>query len=141
MSVLVIHLCWDDADPRDLAGLQQVLPPVPLGADGPCLYRRTWLSGDRVLGIEVWSDDDAARCHLDELPLASRAVHLEAPTVVVLVMPDAYRWVLPTALGTPGASAVVPAVRPAAPRCRSSRDHASRPSGHVDGDLQLPRPR
>jgi hypothetical protein len=102
MSVYVIHLCWDDADPRSLAGLQQLLPPLGLAADGPCLHRRTWLAGDRALGIEVWSDDDAACLHLQELPLTSTAAGLEAPTVVVLVYPDAFRPLLPTLLAEPG---------------------------------------
>ncbi|MGX5655634.1 hypothetical protein ACWKWC_12745 [Geodermatophilus nigrescens] len=70
--------------------------------EGPCLHRRTWPSGSRVLGIEVWGDDDAARRHLDELPLDSAAAGLEAPTVVVLVFPEAYRSVLPIVVGTPG---------------------------------------
>jgi hypothetical protein len=135
MSVLVIHLCWDDAGPRNLAGLQQLLPPVRLAADGPCMHRRTWLSGDRVLGIEVWCDDDAARLHLDELPLTSRAALLDAPTVIVLVMPDAYRWVLPTVVGAPDEDAGVAAGPP------TSATVDPGPSGHVDGDLQLPRPR
>ncbi len=102
MSVYVIHLCWDDADPRSLAGLQQLLPPVALTTEGPCLHRRTWLAGDRALGIEVWSDDDAACRHLQELPLTSTAAGLGAPTVVVLVHPDAVRPLLPTLLAEPG---------------------------------------
>ena len=101
MPVYVIHLRWDDADPRSLAGLQQLLPPLGLAADGPCLHRRTWLAGDRALGIEVWSDDDAACLHLQELPLTSTAAGLEAPTVVVLVYPDAFRPLLPTLLAEP----------------------------------------
>ena len=101
MPVYVIHLCWDDADPRSFAGLQQLLPPVELAADGPCLHRRTWRAGDRALGIEVWSDDDAACLHLQELPLTSSAAGLGAPTVVVLVYPDTFRPLLPTLLGEP----------------------------------------
>jgi hypothetical protein len=110
MSVYVIHLCWDDADPRSLAGLQQLLPPVRLTTDGPCLHRRTWPAGDRVLGIEVWSDDEAACLHLQELPLTSTAAGLEAPTVVVLVYPDAFLPLLPTLLAepAPGTTAGVP---------------------------------
>ncbi|MGY1813983.1 hypothetical protein [Blastococcus sp. SYSU D00820] len=106
MSLLVIHLCWDDAGPREHGGLQQLLPPVRLAAEGPCLHRRTWLSGRRMLGIEVWADDDAARTHLDELAPSSAAAGLAAPTVVVLVFPDAYRSVLPLLVGTPDPVAV-----------------------------------
>ncbi|MGY1714714.1 hypothetical protein [Geodermatophilus nigrescens] len=102
MSLLVIHLCWTDAGPEELARLQRLLPPVRLLREGPCLHRRTWPSGSRVLGIEVWGDDDAARRHLDELPLDSVAAGLEAPTVVVLVFPEAYRSVLPIVVGTTG---------------------------------------
>ncbi len=116
MPVYVIHLCWNDAGPRSLAGLQQLLPPVALADDGPCLHRRTWLAGDRVLGIEVWSDDAAACLHLRELPLTSTAAGLEAPTVVVLVYPDACRPLLPTLLGKPQAEA--PARAPGAGAAR-----------------------
>ena len=109
MSLFVIHLCWDDAGPGHLTGLQSVLPPVRLAADGPCLHRRTWLSGDRVLGVEVWSGDEAARRHLDRLPPTSKAVGLQAPTVVVLVFPDVYRSALPMIIGTPEEDTAVPA--------------------------------
>ncbi len=105
VPVYVIHLCWDDAGPRSLAGLQQLLPPVEFAADGPCLHRHTWLAGDRALGVEVWSDDDAACLHLRELPLTSTAAGLDAPTVVVLVYPDACRSLLPGILGEPRAEA------------------------------------
>ncbi|MGY1607900.1 MULTISPECIES: hypothetical protein [unclassified Geodermatophilus] len=116
MSLLCIHLCWDDAGPRQHAGLRQLLPPVRLDDRGPCLHRRTWLAGDRVLGVEVWSDDDAASRHLADLPANSRAAGLEAPTVVVLVWPDVYRALLPGLLGPSEAEAAEPAGRsPAAP--------------------------
>ncbi len=118
MPVYVIHLCWEDADPRSLAGLQLLLPPVGLAADGPCLHRRTWPDGDRVLGIEVWSDDDAAGQHLRELPLTSTAAGLEPPTVVVLVYPDAVRPLLPTLLGEPDAQTAGPAGVPGAAAAR-----------------------
>ncbi|PRY50248.1 hypothetical protein LY71_104285 [Geodermatophilus tzadiensis] len=100
MSLLVIHLCWTDAGPEELARLQRLLPPVRLVPEGPCLHRRAWPSGSRVLGVEVWGDDDAARRYLDELPLDSAAAGLEAPTVIVLVYPDVYRSVLPTVIAT-----------------------------------------
>ncbi|SNS26524.1 hypothetical protein SAMN04488107_1959 [Geodermatophilus saharensis] len=100
MSTLVVHLCWTDADPEHLTRLQRLLPPRHLVPEGPCLHRRTWLSGSRVLGIEVWGDDDEARRHLAELPLDSAAAGLEPPTVVACVYPDVYRSVLPVLLGT-----------------------------------------
>jgi hypothetical protein len=102
MSLLVIHLCWTDAGPEHLARLQRLLPPVRLDPEGPCLHRRTWPSGSRVLGVEVWGDDDAARRYLDELRLDSAAVGLEAPTVIALVYPDVYRTVLPAVVGSMG---------------------------------------
>ena len=100
MSLFVIHLCWTDAGSEHLARLQRLLPPVRLVPEGPCLHRRTWPSGSRVLGIEVWGDDDATRRHLDELSLDSAAAGLGAPTVVVLVFPEVYRAVLPTVVWT-----------------------------------------
>jgi hypothetical protein len=108
MSLLVIHLCWTDAGPEHLTRLQRLLPPVRLVPEGPCLHRRTWPSGSAVHGIEVWRDDDAARRHLDELPLDSAAAGLEAPTVVVLVFPEVYRSVLPTVLATMDADTQAP---------------------------------
>jgi hypothetical protein len=100
MSLLVIHLRWTDAGPEHLARLRRLLPPVRLVPEGPCLHRRTWPSGSQVHGIEVWGDDDAARRHLDELPLDSAAAGLGAPTVVVLVFPEVYRAALPAVVGT-----------------------------------------
>jgi hypothetical protein len=116
MSLLMIHLCWTDAGPEHAARLQRLLPPVKLILEGPCLHRRTWLSGSRVLGIEVWADDDAARRYLDELPLESAAAGLEAPTVVVvLVAPEADRSVLSDLLGTAAEGSPVTGRSPAPP--------------------------
>ncbi|SFN88197.1 hypothetical protein SAMN05660359_00410 [Geodermatophilus obscurus] len=108
MSLLVIHLRWTDAGPEHLARLQRLLPPVRLVPEGPCLHRRAWPSGSQVHGVEVWADDDAARRHLDELPLDSAAAGLEAPTVVVLVFPEAYRAALPAVLATTDAETPAP---------------------------------
>ncbi|MGX5653400.1 hypothetical protein ACWKWC_01340 [Geodermatophilus nigrescens] len=108
MSQLVIHLHWTDAGPEHLARLRRLLPPVRLAPGGPCLHRRTWSSGSELHGVEVWGDDDAARRYLDELPLDSAAAGLEAPTVVVLVFPEAYRSVLPLVIGATDEDASAP---------------------------------
>ncbi len=115
MSLLTIHLCWTDSGPEHAARLQRLLPPVRLTLEGPCLHRRTWLSGSRVLGIEVWADDDAARRYLDELPLESAAAGLEAPTVIVLVASEADRSVLSSLLGTAAEESLVTGPSPAPP--------------------------
>ena len=100
MSLLVIHLRWDGADEDHGARLARVLPPVGLATEAPCVHRRAWREGSRVLSIEVWRDEEAARTHLDGLPLDAAAVGLEPPTVAVMVFPDAYRAVLPLLVGT-----------------------------------------
>ncbi len=108
MSLLDVHLRRTDAGPEHLARPRRLLPPVRLLPEGPCLHRRTWPSGSEVHGIEVRGDDDAARGHLDDVPLDSAAVGLEAPTVVVLVFPDVHRAVLPGVVGTTDVDTAAP---------------------------------
>jgi hypothetical protein len=89
MSVVVVHLRWDDVAADQYEELCRALPDGDrLPAD--CLSRDLRLQGRVVRGTEVWAGSAAAERALLDLPGTVSAARLGAPVVAAFALPDAY---------------------------------------------------
>lgn len=89
MSLIVLHLRWDDVPPERYDALCRALPEGTQRADG-CLLRRRRRQGRAVLGTEVWVDDGSAGQFLARLPDLLGPVALGEPQCVVFALPDCF---------------------------------------------------
>lgn len=125
MSLIVVHLRWDEVGPEQYAQLCRALPDGPQRPAG-CLHRRRRRQGRAVLATEVWIDEQQAGDLLASLPELLGPAGLGEPQHVAFAVPDCFAagyGVFP-ARGRPGTTAgpVVPTPRvgDAAPRPAAS---------------------
>ena len=89
MSLVVVHLRWNDVDPEKYEELLLTVPGdggLPTG----CLSRRLRREGNAVLATEVW-DDEVAGGRMDDLVTAVRAVGVrQPPQLAMLTVPAGY---------------------------------------------------
>ncbi|MGY1731121.1 hypothetical protein ACI798_06320 [Geodermatophilus sp. SYSU D01045] len=88
MSLLVLHLRWNDVDPEQYEVLRRALPE---DADRPprCLSRRHVRQPRSVMVYEVWDDARAAEDELGRIRALLDAGP-EQPQRVVFVLPDVF---------------------------------------------------
>ena len=89
MSLIVVHLRWDDVDPAQFQHLCRILPDGPQRQAG-CLHRRRQRHGDAVLSTEVWIDEQHAHAFLSALPELLRPAGLRDPQRAVFAVPDCF---------------------------------------------------
>ena len=89
MSLIIVHLRWDDVAPEQFDQVRRAIPPG-LGFPAGCCSRQLRLDGRALLGEEVWADDDAAARYLDGLSQRLVDVHLEPPQIVLFSLPAPY---------------------------------------------------
>jgi hypothetical protein len=114
MSLVVVHLRWDDVGPDQYEQVRMALPDdrLPEG----CFTRELRLQGRVLHGTEVWAGEEAAGRHLRELPDLVSAARVGAPMTAAFAVPDAfaapYRRPMAGATATPaGTLTTVPAPR------------------------------
>lgn len=135
MSLIIVHLRWDDVGPERYARLVRDLPDGDQRPDG-CLLRRHRLQGRAVLATEVWIDEQHAGAFLDGLPELLGASGMGEPQRVVFAVPDCFAagyGVYPArARRTTTAAPVIPAARtseePPLPAATPDREQLA-PSG------------
>ncbi len=114
MSLIVVHLRWDDVDPGQYEHLCRTLPDGEQRPAG-CLLRRRQRQGSAVLATEVWIDEPQASAFLAALPELLGPAGLREPMRAVFAVPDAFAagyGVFPARMRTaPAAAAVVPTPR------------------------------
>ncbi|HEX2072585.1 MAG TPA: hypothetical protein VHF92_02270 [Geodermatophilus sp.] len=89
MPLVILHLRWEDVSAEQYTRICAVLPPGTASADG-CRSRQLRHVGTALLGIEVWTDDDAAARHMNGLARTVAPIGLAAPTTVAFCMPEVY---------------------------------------------------
>ena len=89
MSLIVMHLRWDDVDAEQDEHLRRVLPEGAQSGDG-CLLRQRRRQGRAVLGTEVWIDHRAADRFLTGLPDLLGPAALPVPRCVAFAVPDCF---------------------------------------------------
>ncbi|GAB3321815.1 hypothetical protein GCM10027451_43730 [Geodermatophilus aquaeductus] len=109
MSLLVLHLRWNDVDPERGALLSGLLPE---GDDRPshCLSRRHVRRPRTLMVYEVWDDGAAAEEELARVRAVLGAGPGE-PQRVVFSMPDLYAVGFPARRPAPAAAAPIPTPR------------------------------
>ena len=109
MSLVVVHLRWDDVGPDQFTAIRRALPD---GAELPpgCLARTHRLQGRVLHGTDVWAGYEAAEQALRELPGTAEDVGLAAPMTVAFALPDAYAASYRRAPARPSAAAPAPVV-------------------------------
>ena len=89
MSLVVVHLRWDDVAADQYEELCRALPDGDrLPAD--CLSQDLRLQGRVVRGTQVWAGSAAAERAVLDLPATVSAARLGAPVVAAFALPDAY---------------------------------------------------
>ena len=89
MSLIVVHLRWDDVDPGQYEHLCRTVldgPDRPAGR----LHRRHERHGGVVLATEVWIDEERAGAHLAGLPELLGAAGLGEPQSAAFALPDCF---------------------------------------------------
>jgi hypothetical protein len=107
MSLVVMHLRWDDVDPDQYAQVCQALPDgdrLPAG----CLSRKLRLQGRVLHGTEVWAAFEPAQQALRELPDIVSAARLAAPMSAAFALPDAFAAPYRRAMARPPAAGTAP---------------------------------
>jgi hypothetical protein len=86
MSLIVVHLRWDDVDPQQYGQLCRDLPDGPQRPAG-CLFRQRRRQGRAVLETDVWADDLQAELFLAGLPDLLAPAGLEEPQRALFAVP------------------------------------------------------
>ena len=134
MSLIVVHLRWDDVDAGQYEELCRVLPEGPQLPAG-CLQGRHQRHGSAVSATEVWIDEQRAGAFLSTLPELSRRAGLRDPQRAAFAVPDFFAvgyGVVPARARTSTAPEPVlptPRVPDEAPLPSASADHASVSAG------------
>jgi hypothetical protein len=124
MSMIVLHLRWNDAGAEQHHRMLELLPEEP-GLPGSGLFSRELRHrGRAILDVEVWGDEDAAQRFLDRLPAVSRAAGLEEPQVVAFCLPAMYAAVYARDAARLAAGAATPAI----PAQRRAREDEAAPA-------------
>jgi hypothetical protein len=89
MSLIVVHLRWDDVGADQYAEVCRALPDGDRLPPG-CLSRELRLQGRVLHGTEVWAALEPAEHALHELPDTVSAARLGAPMTVAFALPYAY---------------------------------------------------
>ena len=89
MSLIIVHLRWDDVAPEQFDLVRRVLP-AGRGFPAGCCSRELRLEGRALLGTEVWDADEAAARYLDELSDRVAEAGLEPPQIVIFSLPAPY---------------------------------------------------
>lgn len=114
MSLIVVHLRWDDVEPEQYEHLCRALPDGEQRPAG-CLLRRRQRQGSAVLATEVWIDEPQASAFLASLPGLLGPAGLRDPMHAVFAVPDCFAagyGVFPARMRTAtAAGAVVPTPR------------------------------
>jgi hypothetical protein len=88
MSLVVVHLRWDDVGPDQYAQVRRALPDDRLPAG--CFTRDLRLQGRVLHGTEVWAGVEPAERSLRELPVTVSGARVGAPVTAVFTLPDAF---------------------------------------------------
>ena len=109
MSLVVVHLRWNDVDAEQYAAVCRALPD---GDDLPagCLARTLRLQGRVLHGTEVWAGIERAEDALRELPGTVAPAGLGAPMTAAFALPDVYAAPYRRARTRPTAPAPAPVV-------------------------------
>ena len=89
MSLVVVHLRWDDVSLDQYERLCRMLPSGE-GLPDDCFSRTLRHQGRVLHGTEVWAGEEAAGRSLAGLPETSASFGLGAPMTVVFSLPDLY---------------------------------------------------
>jgi hypothetical protein len=109
MSLVVVHLRWDDVGPDEFAALCRALPEGD-GRPPDCLARTLRLQGRVLHGTDVWAGYEAAERALRELPALAEGAGLAAPMTAAFALPDVYALPYRRASARPSAAAPAPVV-------------------------------
>jgi hypothetical protein len=89
MSIVFVHLRWDDVNSTQFEEVCRALPPgesLPAG----CCSHQLRLVGRTLLGCAVWTDMESADRYLARLPETLGAAGLGTPHAVAFSMPFPY---------------------------------------------------
>ncbi len=89
MSLIVVHLRWDDVSPGQYEHLCRVLPERPPEPAG-CLHLPRHRQGSAVLSTEVSIDEPQTSAFLSTLPELLGSAGLRDPQCAVLAAPHSF---------------------------------------------------
>jgi hypothetical protein len=89
MSIVIVHLRWDDVGPEEYAELRHWLSDGA-GLPAGCLSRDFEHRGTVLTGTEVWTGETAARRFVEGLPVTSALAGLAPPMTAAFALPDQY---------------------------------------------------
>jgi hypothetical protein len=108
MSLVIVHLRWDDVDPAQYAQVCQALPDGDRLPPG-CFSRKLRLQGRVLHGTEVWAGEGPAGRSLRELPDTVSAARLGPPMTAAFALPDAFAAPYRRAMVRPSEAGTAPA--------------------------------
>lgn len=111
MSLVVVHLRWDDVDTEQHDGLCRLFPDGA-GRSPDCLSRQRRRQGRAVLGTEVWADELSADLFLAGLADLLAPIGLGQPQVVAFAIPDCFAVGYGVPLGRTDQETATPPVIP-----------------------------
>jgi hypothetical protein len=110
MSLIVVHLRWDDVSRAQYELACRALPSGDRLPDG-CFSRTLQLRGRVLHGTEAWAEQALAERSIADLPDTLASAGLAAPMTVVFALPDAFAAPYRQALARrPAAEAAEPPV-------------------------------
>jgi hypothetical protein len=109
MSLVVVHLRWDDVGPDQYAQVCQALPDGDRLPPG-CFARTLELHGRVLQGTEVWAGEERAGRALRELPATVAAARLAPPMTAVFALPDVFAAPYRRAMARTSAAGMAPVV-------------------------------
>ena len=89
MSLIIVHLRWDDVAAEQFDQVRRAIPPgrgFPTG----CCSRQLRLDGRALLGQEVWAENEAVARYLNELSQRVGGARLQPPQIVLFSLPAPY---------------------------------------------------
>jgi hypothetical protein len=89
MSIVFVHLRWDDVSSVQFEEVCRAIPPGDSLPEGCCSHQLR-LVGRVLLGCAVWTDMEGADRYLARLPGTLRAADLGTPHVAAFSMPFPY---------------------------------------------------
>jgi hypothetical protein len=86
VSLIILHLRWDDVSPEQFDCLCQVIPP---GSELPpgCCSSQVRHVGRALLATATWRDAESAEQHLAGLPALVAPARLAAPHLLAFSVP------------------------------------------------------
>lgn len=89
MSLIFVHLRWNDVRPEQFDQVCRALPPGSPLPEGCCSHQLRYV-GRVLFGVGAWTDPRAAERFVDGLPDALSAAGLAAPQVAAFSVPTGY---------------------------------------------------